>query len=144
MNIASACLVGKRCRYDGGARESAAVKKLYRQGKVKPICPECLGKLPVPRCPSEIVGGDGADVLEGRARVLGQDGSDRTAEFISGAQKTLEEARKCGAKKAYLKAKSPSCGCGCIYDGTFSGRLRQGDGVVCALLKKHGIEVIEV
>jgi uncharacterized protein YbbK (DUF523 family) len=100
--------------------------------------------MPVPRCPSEISGGDGEDVLEGRARVVAQDGSDRTAEFIAGAQKTLEAARRCGAKRAYMKAKSPSCGCGRIYDGTFSAVLRSGDGVTTALLKRHGIEVIEV
>lgn len=144
MDICSACLTGRKCRYDGEAREDAEIKRRYETGELKAVCPECLAGLPAPRCPSEIVGGDGGDVLEGRARVMAQDGSDRTAEFLKGAQKTLEAAQRCGAKRAYLKSKSPSCGCGRIYDGTFSGVLRGGDGVTTALLKKHGIEVIEV
>lgn len=144
MDIASACLVGIKCRYDGEAREDANIKKMYEDGLVVPVCPECLAKLPVPRCPSEIVGGDGKDVLAGRACVKAQDGSDRTNEFIAGAQNTLETAQKNGAERAYLKSKSPSCGLGRIYDGTFSGTLREGDGVTSALLKNHGIEVIEV
>ncbi len=144
MDIASACLAGIKCRYDGEAREDETIKKMYEQGLVKAVCPEMLAKLPAPRCPSEIVDGDGGDVLAGRARVMAQDGGDRTAEFLMGAQKTLELAEKCGAARAYLKSKSPSCGCGRIYDGTFSGRLRGGDGVTAALLKKHGIEVTEV
>lgn len=144
MDIASACLAGKRCRYNGEASEDKAIKKLYDAGLVAIVCPEALARLAVPRCPSEITGGDGADVLAGCARVMGRDGSDRTREFIKGAQKTLEEAKKHGAKRAYLKSKSPSCGCGRIYDGTFLGVLQKGDGVACALLKKHGIKVIEV
>ena len=144
LDIASACLVGSKCRYDGEAREDAQIKQLYQQGLVKPVCPESLAGLPSPRCPSEIVGGDGADVLMGSAAVKAQDGGDRTAEFLRGAHKTLDIAQRHGAKRAYMKAKSPSCGCGRIYDGTFSGTLRKGDGVTCALLKKHGIEVIEV
>jgi uncharacterized protein YbbK (DUF523 family) len=76
--------------------------------------------------------------------VLSEDGEDRTAEFLRGAQATLEIVKRCGAQRAYLKAKSPSCGCGRIYDGTFTGTLRSGDGVTTALLKRNGIEVIEV
>lgn len=144
MDIASACLVGYKCRYDGQASEDAGVKKKYEQGLVKPVCPELLAKLPVPRHPSEIVGGDGKDVLAGRARVMAQDGADITQEFVEGSQKTLDIAKQCGAKRAYLKAKSPSCGCGLIYDGTFSGQTKEGDGVTSVILKKHGIEVIEI
>lgn len=144
MDIASACLLGHKCRYDGEASEDAGIKKMYEQGLLKPVCPELLAKLPAPRCPSEIVGGEGEDVLAGRARVMAQDGTDITQEFIKGAEKTLKIAQQCGAERAYLKSKSPSCGCGQIYDGTFSGHLRKGDGVTSVLLKKHGIEVIEV
>jgi uncharacterized protein YbbK (DUF523 family) len=144
MDIASACLVGHKCRYDGEASEDKDIKKMYEQGLVKAVCPELLANLPAPRCPSEIVGGDGEDVLAGRARVMAQDGADKTKEFIEGAEKTLEIAKQCGAQRAYLKSKSPSCGCGRIYDGAFSGQLREGDGVTSVLLKKHGIEVIEV
>ncbi len=144
MDIASACLVGQKCRYDGQARENAEIKQMFEQGLVKPVCPERLAKLPVPRCPSEIVGGDGADVLAGRAAVMAKDGDDKTTAFVAGAQLTLIIAQQCGAKRAYLKSKSPSCGCGQIYDGSFSGQLREGDGVTSVLLKKHSIEVIEV
>ena len=144
MDIASACLVGIKCRYDGEAREDENIRKLYAQGRVKAVCPELLAKLKSPRCPSEIVDGDGDDVLAGRVKVMAQDGGDITKEFLSGAEKTLEIAKKCGAARAYLKSKSPSCGCGRIYDGSFSGVLREGDGVTAALLKKHSIEVTEV
>lgn len=144
MDIASACLTGKKCRYDGEAREDAKIKRLYEQGKVKAVCPECLAGMKIPRCPSEIAGGDGEDVLQGRACVLGQDGSDRTQEFLEGAGKTLAAAKACGAKRAYMKSKSPSCGVAAIYDGTFSGKLKPGMGVTSALLKQNGIEVIEV
>ncbi|MGI5848914.1 MAG: DUF523 domain-containing protein [Christensenellales bacterium] len=144
MDIASACLIGEKCRYDGEARENTEMKKLYFSGKIKPVCPECLGGLPIPRCPSEIVGGDGKDVLGGKAKVYSMDGADLTDAFLKGAAQTLAAAKDCGAKRAYMKSKSPSCGCGMIYDGTFSCRLRQGDGVTSALLKKNGIEVIEI
>jgi uncharacterized protein YbbK (DUF523 family) len=144
MDIASACLVGKKCRYDGESRENAEVKRLYLEGKVKPVCPECLAGLKIPRCPSEISGGDGDGVLDGAANVVAQDGGDRTQEFLKGAEKALAEAKKCGAKRAYMKSKSPSCGLNAIYDGTFSGRLKPGAGVTSALLRRSGIEVIEV
>jgi len=144
MDIASACLAGIKCRYDGEARPDEKIAEMHRQGLVKLVCPECLAGLPSPRCPSEISGGDGDDVLEGRARVVAQDGGDRTEEFVKGARLTLEAARGCDAQRAYLKAKSPSCGCGRIYDGTFSGKLRDGNGVTAALLKKNGIDIVEV
>ena len=144
MDIASACLVGKKCRYDGQAKEDERVIQLYTEGKVSHVCPECLAALPMPRCPSEIVGGSGEDVLCGKAKVMGQDGSDRTAQFVAGAHKTLALAVQAGASRAYLKAKSPSCGYGRIYDGSFSGKLKPGNGVTAALLIQNGIEVIEV
>ncbi len=144
MDIASACLAGVKCRYDGESRPDDKITEMHKQGLVKLVCPECLAGMASPRCPSEIVGGDGGDVLEGTARVMAEDGCDRTAEFIKGAEKTLETAKKLGAKRAWLKSKSPSCGLGRIYDGTFSGALRAGDGVTAALLKRNGINVIEV
>jgi uncharacterized protein YbbK (DUF523 family) len=144
MDIASACLVGKKCRYDGEYREDPDIKKLFIKGRVKPVCPECLAGLKVPRCPSEIIGGDGKDVLAGKAKVMGQDGSDRTNEFMEGAKKTLIIAKSCGASRAYMKAKSPSCGLMRIYDGTFSGIIKEGCGVTSAFLLENGIEVVEV
>ncbi len=144
MDIASACLVGKKCRYDGESREDKEIKKLYLEGKVKAVCPECLAGLAIPRCPSEISGGEGKDVLDGNAVVIAQDGSNRTAEFLEGAYKALEAAKRQGAKRAYMKSKSPSCGVTAIYDGSFSGKLKKGSGVASELLRRNGIEVIEV
>lgn len=144
MDIASACLIGRKCRYDGESREDPEIKRLFDEGKIKAVCPECLAGIKAPRCPSEITGGDGKDVLRGKAKVTGQDGSDRTKEFIKGAKKALAAAQECGARRAYMKSKSPSCGCAMIYDGTFTGKLRQGIGVTAALLKENGIEVVEV
>jgi uncharacterized protein YbbK (DUF523 family) len=117
---------------------------MYERGEIVLVCPEVLGGLDTPRCPCEIVGGDGGDVLCGTARVLSRDGGDMTQPYVDGAKKTLEIARQCGARRAYLKSRSPSCGYGCIYDGTFSGKLKAGAGVAAQLLKQNGIEVIEI
>ena len=100
--------------------------------------------MPTPRPAVEIVGGDGNDVLDGKARVLTADGVDKTEEFLKGAQFALELAQSQSATSVILKSKSPSCGCGEIYDGTFSKILSSGDGVTTALLKRHGIEVISI
>jgi uncharacterized protein YbbK (DUF523 family) len=114
---------------------------LAAQGDVLPVCPEVLGGLPIPRPPAEIQGGDGDDVLEGRVRVVNTEGKDVTAEFLAGAQKALRVARRWDIKGAILKAQSPSCGVGQIYNGSFSGHLVEGDGVTVALLKREGIIV---
>ncbi|MCK4452122.1 MAG: DUF523 domain-containing protein, partial [Anaerolineae bacterium] len=103
--------------------------------------PEVAGGLPTPRPPAEIQGGDGGDVLEGRARVVNIEGKDVTAEFLAGARKALRVAQRWDIKEAILKARSPSCGVGPIYDGSFSGRLVEGDGVTAALLEREGIIV---
>lgn len=107
------------------------------------VCPEVDGGLGTPRPPAEVVGGDGADVLAGRARVVTGDGRDVTAEYLDGARKALDAARRTGASKAILKARSPSCGSGEIYDGSFSRTLAAGDGVTAALLRANGIQVVD-
>ncbi|MCK4471604.1 MAG: DUF523 domain-containing protein, partial [Anaerolineae bacterium] len=117
------------------------LQDLAAQGDVLPFCPEVAGGLPTPRPPAEIQGGDGGDVLEGRARVVNIEGKDVTAEFLAGARKALRVAQRWDIKEAILKARSPSCGVGPIYDGSFSGRLVEGDGVTAALLKREGIIV---
>lgn len=144
MILVSACLAGIPCRYDGTAKDNERVRALIESGEARPLCPETLGGLKIPRVPSEIVGGDGADVLDGRAKVMSREGEDRTQEFLCGAQATLELCRKHGATEVWLKAKSPSCGVGHIYDGTFSGALRPGDGVTAALLRRNGVKVVEI
>ena len=115
MNIAvSACLLGEPCRYDGTARPCEAVVALGERHKLVPVCPEVLGGLPVPHPPCEIV------LAERALRVVDADGADRTDAFVAGAAKALELVRQEGCKLAVLKAKSPSCGSGQVYDGTFS------------------------
>jgi len=139
--LVSACLVGIPCRYDGGSCSHDQLQALAAQGDVLPICPEVSGGLPPPRPPAEIQGGDGDEVLEGQAGVVNTEGKDVTAEFLAGAQKALRVAHRWDIKEAILKARSPSCGVGQIYDGSFSGRLVEGDGVTAALLKREGIIV---
>ena len=139
---ASACLAGKACRYDGKAKPSAEIAKRMAEGEeIFLICPECLGGLAIPREPSELTG-TGKAVLEGNARVMGKDGEDRTAQFLAGAHAALAQLKDAEIKKVYLKSKSPSCGVGKIYDGTFTGTLTAGNGVASELFLQNGIEVI--
>lgn len=142
MIIASACLCGVDCKYSGGNNLNEDIYKLFKEGKVVLVCPEQMGGLKTPRVPAEIVGGDGSDVLEGRAQVLTKEGQDVTKEFIKGAEETLKLANALKPEKIILKAKSPSCGCGKIYDGTFSSKLINGNGVVAELLIKNKFSVI--
>ncbi|MFJ9950547.1 DUF523 domain-containing protein [Kitasatospora sp. NPDC091207] len=139
--LVSACLAGVPCRYDGRAKTAEAVAGLVAEGLGVVVCPEGAGGLPTPRPPAEIVGGDGADVLDGRARVVDATGADRTEAFLDGARQALAAAEAAGARRALLMARSPSCGCGRVYDGTFTGESRPGDGVTAALLRRAGIAV---
>ncbi|ADL08146.1 DUF523 domain-containing protein [Thermosediminibacter oceani] len=141
--IISACLAGFNTRYDGKNSFSEVFEELVRRGKAIPFCPEQAGGLPTPREPSEIIGKDGFEVIEGKARVLTRDGKDVTEQFLKGARETLKLANITGAEAAILKSKSPSCGCKKIYDGSFRGVLKDGLGVTAAYLKSHGIEVID-
>jgi uncharacterized protein YbbK (DUF523 family) len=139
--LVSACLAGRACRYDGGANPDDEIARLVASGRAVLVCPEEDGGLPTPRPPAEIVGGDGSDVLDGRAQVVTRDGRDVTDLYVAGAHRALEAARRAGATRAVLKARSPSCGVGAIYDGSFSRALAAGDGVTTALLRRNGIEV---
>lgn len=139
--LVSACLVGIPRRYDGGSCPHDQLQALAARGDVLPICPEVSGGLPTPRPPAEIQGGDGSDVLDGQAQVVNIEGKDVTAEFLAGAQTALRIVQRWNIKEAILKARSPSCGVGQIYDGSFSGRLVERDGVTAALLKREGIIV---
>ena len=142
MYIVSACLCGVNCKYNGGNNYNEKIDKLAKEGKAVLICPEQLGGLPTPRVPAEISGGSAADVLKGKARVINKDGEDVTKHFIKGAEESLKIAKAAGCKIAILKSKSPSCGCGKVYDGTFSGSLKKGNGVTAELFLKNGIKVI--
>lgn len=139
--LISACLCGVNCKYNGENNLKEDIKKIYDEGRGILICPETLGKLPIPRTPREISLGNGEDVLEGKCKVISKEGIDTTEKFINGAKKALSIAKKYKITKAILKAKSPSCGCGEIYDGTFTGNLIKGNGVTAALFIKNGIKV---
>ncbi|MEO3872955.1 DUF523 domain-containing protein [Nonomuraea sp. B12E4] len=142
--LVSACLMGRKVRFDGGAKTSsdACLAAWRAEGRLVPFCPEVEGGLAIPRPAAEIEGGaGGAAVLAGDARVLAADGSDVTAAFLAGAREALAAARSAGARLAVLKEGSPSCGVLSIYDGTFGGRRTPGRGVTTALLELNGIRV---
>jgi len=139
--LVSSCLLGVSCRYDGGHSLAQEIASKVGQMHLIPICPEQLGGLPTPRPPSNIVNGDGEDVLQGRAWVRNDRGEDVTGAFLRGAHQALALARLMGAQKALLKGKSPSCGLRTPYCETATG---DGIGVTAALLLRNGIEVVEV
>ncbi|MGN0075414.1 MAG: purine-nucleoside phosphorylase [Parafannyhessea sp.] len=130
--IVSECLRGTACRYDGGAKPNAAVRELCGKVDVVGVCPESASGLPVPRPPAEQRDG----------RVMLRDGTDVTDDFARGARISLDKVHAHPAPLAILKAKSPSCGVGVIYDGTYTGKLTQGTGVFARLLEEEGICVV--
>ncbi|MEU0518947.1 DUF523 domain-containing protein [Streptosporangium sp. NPDC006007] len=142
--LVSACLMGRKVRYDGAAKTSgdALLAAWRREGRLVPHCPEVEGGLPVPRPAAEIEGGaGGAAVLAGAARVLTAEGADVTGAFLAGARSALAAARSAGIRVAVLKEGSPSCGVLTVYDGTFQGHRVPGGGVTTALLELHGVSV---
>ena len=130
--IVSACLLGIGCRYDGKHKANPEVLRLKEKYNLIPVCPEIYGGLPTPRVPSERIGDS----------VMMKDGHDVTENYQRGARETLELCRIYGVKRAILKERSPSCGKGEIYDGTFSGSLTERHGVCAELLISEGIEVL--
>ena len=139
--LASACLAGINCTFRGSNNLNAKIKKIVDNQTAIALCPEILGGLGVPRESIELIGGDGHDLLEGRARAVTASGKDVTKNVIKGANSVLEIVKKYGIKEAILKSSSPTCGSGTIYDGTFSKTLRTGDGVLAAALKKNFVDV---
>lgn len=129
--LVSACLLGETCKWDGGTNFSPEVAALLREREVIPVCPEVAGGLPVPRLPAELRDGE----------VIRRDGVSVDRAFRDGAAACLA---LCGGRRidcAILKGRSPSCGSGAVYDGSFTGTLVPGDGVFAALLKANGIPV---
>ena len=122
--LISACLLGVRCRYDGGSKPQPGVEVLAGRYRLIPVCPEQLGGLPTPRAPSERQDG----------KVVSREGRD-------GAEEALRLLEFFHAEGALLKERSPSCGKGAIYDGSFSGVLTEGDGVFAQLLRERGVPV---
>lgn len=139
MLIVSACLLGVRARYDGGGNANGLLLKYAGRGQYLPLCPEQLGGLATPRQPAEIIGGGGGDVLAGRARVIGRDGGDFTAAFLRGADQLCHIVRAFPVTAAILKARSPSCGVGHIYDGSFTATQTDASGVAAAALAALGL-----
>ena len=128
--LASACLTGLCTRYDGQAVEAPGFREQVKNSVLIPVCPEQLGGLPTPRTAADIIGGDGFDVLDGKARVLCKDGVDVTDEFLKGARQVLEIALDQDISKIFLKARSPSCGVA-------------RKGVTAALLERNGFRLEE-
>lgn len=142
MKLCSACLLGVKCRYDGKSKPNEKALALLRNEVLIPVCPEQLGGQSTPRPGAEIKGGDGLSVLNNEAKVIESNGADVTHYFVNGAEEVLKVAKLFSVNEAILKQRSPSCGLGQIYDGTFSKTLREGDGVTTALLRRSGIKVI--
>ena len=130
--LISACLLGVNCKYSGGNNSHPLAERLKERFELVPICPEQLGGLPTPRAPSERMGD----------RVVTRDGGDVTEQFRLGAARALEIARKNGVTRALLKERSPSCGYGAIYDGTFTSTVVPESGVTAELLEGSGVQII--
>ncbi len=141
MKLVSACLLGINCNFKAENWFNPQLFEEFMKGGLFPVCPEVLGGLSVPREPAEIQGGDGSDVLEGNAKVVNMKGVDVTSHFLKGAAEALRIAQTVNAKEVLFIEKSPSCGCGKIFDGSFYCKFKEGDGVTTALLKKNGIKV---
>lgn len=129
--LISACLLGVSCKYSGGDNRMEHLDELMERCRLITVCPEQLGGLATPRWPAEICG----------ERVTAKDGTDVTAQYEKGAREALKLAQMFGCRCAILKARSPSCGSGEVYDGTFSKTLVAGDGRAAGLLKENGITV---
>ena len=129
--LVSACLLGLAVRYDGKSKAVEKIIELSKDNTLIPVCPEQLGGLPTPRLKCEIKD----------KHVIRVDGEDVTANYLNGAHLTLDIAKLNKVDYCILKSKSPSCGKGLIYDGNFNGRLIDGDGLTCKLLKENGFVV---
>lgn len=132
MKLCSACLLGLKCRYNGKRKRNAKVVALSKKEILIPICPEQLGGLSTPREPAEIK----------RGRVLTRSGKDITSHYNLGSREVLRIAKQLKISEVILKQRSPACGYGVIYDGTFSKNTRFGYGITAKLLKKKGIKIM--
>ncbi|MBQ3180171.1 MAG: DUF523 domain-containing protein [Firmicutes bacterium] len=143
MILVSRCLTGAKCRYNGRGKPNQAIidflRDLQEGVDYLLICPECAGRLPIPRPPGEITGGDAAAVWQGTARVRNAAGDDYTAAFLHGAQDACQKAQKHHAAAALLKDKSPSCGVHLVHDGSFDGSTIPGYGVTALALHRLGL-----
>ncbi|MBQ7500320.1 MAG: DUF523 domain-containing protein [Clostridia bacterium] len=132
--LVSACLLGEKCKYDGGDNYSEKTVRFIKDHKVIPVCPEVAGGLPVPRASCEIVNGE----------IINTAGESKDSEFRRGAEICLEIAKDNNIDMAILQSRSPSCGVNKIYDGSFSGKLIEGSGIFSSLLRENGFKVTDV
>lgn len=136
MILISSCLAGINCKYSGKNNFHSCFENLVNNGKAVPVCPEQLGGLTTPREPAEIRKDE-----TGNLKVVTKTGTDVTKEYILGAERALSIAKALGITQAVFQSRSPSCGCGKIYDGTFSKNLIVGNGITAELFIKNGIKV---
>jgi uncharacterized protein YbbK (DUF523 family) len=132
--LVSACLLGVRCTHDAGHEDRAAVRALASTHRLLPVCPETAGGLPTPRPAAE-------RTADGRVRT--ESGADVTDAYERGAAHAVALAAASGATAAVLKARSPSCGCHQVYDGTFTRTRVDGEGVAAQALRRAGLEVVD-
>ena len=132
MIIVSGCLVGRPCKYNGGNNYNAKLVEFLQDKDFVLVCPETAGGLTSPRAPAEIRAG----------QVIDSNGVNRTESFKCGAAKVLAKAKKYNADLCILKESSPSCGVHIVYDGTFSGRKIEGQGITTKLLQENNFKVI--
>jgi uncharacterized protein YbbK (DUF523 family) len=142
MIVISSCLAGLKVRYNGTDCLDTNIEEFIKKENIRTVCPELLGGFSTPREPAEIVGGNGYDVLDGKAFVKDAKGNDVTQMYIEGANKTLVFIKDLEAEMVVLKENSPSCGSGSIYTGNFDGTKMSGVGVTTALLRRNGIKVV--
>lgn len=132
--LVSACLLGENCKYNGGNNYNKKVLEFVKEHEIISVCPEVLGGLPIPRKPAEIVEG----------RVMTCDGVSVDKKFRDGAKKALDIALEKQVELAILQSRSPSCGVRNIYDGTFSKKIINGQGVFAKMLMDNGIRVLDL
>jgi len=137
--IISACLLGRECRYDGGHSQIPELEHL--DVELIPVCPEEAGELGIPRPPAELTE-IAKDVLEGRGKIINKNGDNVTQKFLDGSKKEISKLKSSNAQIAVLKSKSPSCGYGQVYDGTFTGNLCKGNGIFSQMCEDEGVKVI--
>ncbi|MBC8256732.1 MAG: DUF523 domain-containing protein [Candidatus Marinimicrobia bacterium] len=137
--LISACLLGKNCRYNGGHSQITELNEIDVEWI--PVCPEETGGLGTPR-PSAEMQDNAENILNGKGKVVNNKGINVTSEFIRGAEKSLQSGLETGLKTAILKSKSPSCGIGKIYDGSFTNTLKTGDGIFAHLCQINEITCI--
>ncbi len=144
--LISACLLGLKTKYNGDSNEDIQLREYLKDNSIEfyPLCAEQLGGLLTPREPCEIEKGyTSKDVLEGKAKVMSKSGKDCTENFLSGAKEVLNFCKKFQITHALLQKRSPSCGLSQVYDGTFTGKLVESNGVLAELLIQNGIVVVD-